>query len=207
MKLISFSLLFLLSHFTLPAQSVFKDFFSLPYPEKCWVLKHAFIAKSVHSLSKEAISVTLSLKTDTLLDGDTNGGQLDAFRHAYWMAIVSQKYGKRRAISLGKAHEKGNYRQFKKNKLEDGTLPDYESSLMDYLNNDVGIEIGTKNIDASKEELKQLIIRQILEGKLYVLKKNSTGNFVDCEGNPIILNEKKWKTSKCIVPSNYFKKK
>lgn len=33
------------------------------------------------------------------------GGQANAFRHAYWMAMISKRYGVRWATGLGKAHE------------------------------------------------------------------------------------------------------
>jgi len=45
-----------------------------------------------------------------LLDGDASGGQVDAFRHAYWMARLHQEIGKRAAFSLGKSHEKENWK-------------------------------------------------------------------------------------------------
>jgi len=183
-------------------QSALSSFFKLPCPEKWWVIKHPFIAKNVYKLSLEAVQVTRSLLADSTLDGDMAGGQLDAFRHTYWMAIVSQKYGKKKAFSLGKAHEKGNYLQFKKGLFEDGVLPDYESSLMDFLNNDVGIEIGSLYKNASKEEIKKIVIEKIHEGKLYILKKDSAGNYLNCQNEKLLLNQKKWITNKCIIPSN-----
>lgn len=184
------------------SQESFKQFFKLTCPEKIWVIKHPFIAKKVYNLSLEAINVTRSLVNDTTLDGDIAGGQLDAFRHAYWMAVVSQKYGKRKALSLGRAHEKGNYIYFKKGRLEEGALPDYESSKMDYLNNDVGAEIGTIYKKIPKEELIEIIKQNILEGKLYILKKDSAGNYLNCQNERLLLNDKKWQTGKCIIPSN-----
>ena len=206
MKKFVASIFFVIVVFKLFGQTACSYFLKLPCPEKWWVIKHIFIAKKVYLLSLEAVRETKTLLNDTTLDSDEAGGQLDAFRHAYWMALVSQKYGKRKALSLGKAHEKGNYIYFKKNKLEDGLLPDYESSLMDYLNNDVGIEIGTKYKNLSKDELKKIVIQHILEGKLFVLKKDSLGNYLNCNNEIIDLKEKKWKTDKCIVPSNVRRK-
>lgn len=177
----------------------------MPCAEKRWVMWHPFIAKNVFKLSEEAIIVTKSLLTDSTLDGDMSGGQLDAFRHAYWMALITQKYGVKIAMSLGKAHENGNYQYYKRNKKEDGVLPDFESSQMDFLNNDIGIEIG-KNIHfENKTMLKVLVINYIKEGKLYVMLKNKSNLYLDCDRNLIVNDKKLWYTGKCIVPSNYKK--
>ena len=48
----------------------------------------------------------------TSIGDDNNGGALDAFKHAFWMARLTQGIGHRASLSLGKAHEKGNYKAF-----------------------------------------------------------------------------------------------
>lgn len=184
------------------SQSLWSAFWKLPCAEKKWVIFHPFIAKNVFFLSQEALITAQSLINDTSLDGDMNGGQLDAFKHAFWMALVCKKYGAKKAFSLGKAHEKGNYQLFKKNKLEDGVLPDFESSQMDYLNNDVGIEICKTYHFANSEELKTIIIDLIKQGKLYILKKDQMGKFIYCDSANIRSDKKIWITGKCIVKSN-----
>lgn len=166
---------------------------------------HVFKAKSIYKITQQVLNETLELLADTTLDGDLNGGQLDAFRHAYWMALITKYHGSRTALSLGKAHEKGNYIMFKKNKKEEGSLPDYESSQMDYLNNDVGIEIGKKYHDLNDGEIKSLLIDMIKEGKLFVIKKDTKGNYLDCNNNLIKIDGKSWTTGKCITTSNYVK--
>ncbi|MCX7862722.1 MAG: hypothetical protein N2449_06980 [Bacteroidales bacterium] len=167
---------------------------------------HPFKASKVYNLSLHSIEVMNSLLTDTTLDGDKNGGQLDAFRHAYWMAIITKKYGPRFALRLGKVHEKGNYQMFKKSKNEDGTIPDYESSAMDFLNNDVGIEVGLKYKELSNEEIKEKIIELIKEGKLFIIKKDKQGNYLTCDDNILHISQKLWVSGKCIVSSNTLRK-
>ncbi|MBI5539116.1 MAG: hypothetical protein HY951_03600 [Bacteroidia bacterium] len=168
---------------------------------------HPFIAKDTYNISLEAIRQAVQLINDTTLDGDLNGGQLDAFRHAYWMARITQEYGWRKAQSLGKSHEKGNYKDFKKRRLEDGDLPDKQSCDMDFLNNDVGIQIGKDNLTLKQEELTHIIIDQIISGKLFIIKKNKLSKFLKCN-NEVISDEDivgKWDTPKCIVSSNFKK--
>ena len=140
------------------AQHKQKKFKDLSSPEKCWVLTHPFKAKRALRISIEAQKTSDSIKKTNTLDQDGNGGQVDAFRHAYWMASLSKEIGKKSAKSLGKAHEKGNHKQFKKNELEDRIIPDEASSEMDLYNNLIGIELYTKNKNASRIELIHLVI-------------------------------------------------
>lgn len=193
---------------TVFSQNKLNRFLKLSCPEKRWVLAHPFIANGAYKISIEASEIAKSKVHDTLLDGDLSGGQLDAFRHAYWMARISQKYGWRRAFSLGKAHEKGNYKDFKKHRLEEGTIPDEPSSQMDFLNNDVGIQLGKENPNITSNELTEKIEELILAGKLFIIKKNKAGQFLNCQNELISIEELKgkWNNSKCIIPSDTYNK-
>jgi len=195
---------FLISFSGNAQNSSVKSFFKLPRPEKCWVIAHVFKAKSAFILSEEAKNLADSIKNTNLLDGDANGGQVDAFRHSYWMAILSQKIGIKAAKKLGEKHEKGNYIYYKKHKTEDGTIPDEVSSQMDLFNNKIGISIFLNNSNASKKEIEQIIIEEIKAGKMQIIKKNSDGDFLDCDGN--IIQKKdlkgKWENNKCLIFSD-----
>mgnify|MGYP000274177008 CR=1 FL=1 len=200
-------LFFLILIFTVQtfSQSSLKSFFKLSGPKKTWVLFHPFKAKKSLKISKEANRVSDSIAKTNLLDGDASGGQVDAFRHAYWMARLHQEIGKRAARSLGKAHEKENFITYKKRKLEDGIVPDEISSEMDLYNNNAGIKLISKNSKVSKKGLIFRIINAIHQGKMKIIKKNNKGAFLTCEGK-IILKEAligKWKNNKCLVVSNY----
>ncbi len=102
------------------SQSNWQKFKKLSRPIKTWVIFHPFKTKRALAISNETNQVTDSISKTLLLDGDRIGGQVDAFRHAYWMARLRQEIGKQSARSLGKAHEKDNYLTYKKVKLEDG---------------------------------------------------------------------------------------
>ena len=105
-----------MTYFTVIAQTKWKSFRTLSGPEKYWIITHPFIAKKVWKITSHTLAITKEVINDSLLDGDEAGGQVDAFRHAFWIASLSQKICWRKALSLGKAHEKGNYRSFKKGK-------------------------------------------------------------------------------------------
>jgi len=194
---------FLISFNTNAQNSSIKNFFKLSRPEKCWVIFHVFKAKKAFKIATETQVLSDSIKSTNLLDGDANGGQVDAFRHAYFIGILSKEIGIKAARKLGKKHEKGNYIYYKKQKYEDGTIPDKISSQMDLFNNEIGIYYYIINKNASKKEFEQIIINQIKSGEMYIIKKNKNGDFLDCNEN-VIPQEKligKWENDKCLIPS------
>jgi hypothetical protein len=175
----------------------------LSSPEKCWVVFHPFKAKKAFNITKIALVKTDSLLKENVFT-DLNGGKLDAFKHSFWMASLSQTIGSRASLKLGKAHEKGNYKTFKKNQLEDGFLPDQKSSEMDLYNNTVGARLGTENKSFTPKELVDIVVSEIQNGTMKVLKKDSLGNFITCDGEIIIKDslQGKWENNKCLVFSN-----
>lgn len=186
------------------AQSGFSSFFKLSPPKRAWVFFHPFKAKKSLQISKETNKVSDSIAKTNVLDGDKSGGQVDAFRHAYWLARLSQEIGERAARSLGKAHEKENYLAFKKSALEDGIVPDEISSEMDLHNNEQGLKIISENNSLSRKALIDKIVTAIQEGKMKIIKKDKKGNFLTCKGAKIDKTtlKGKWKNNKCLVNSN-----
>ncbi|MCF6348941.1 MAG: hypothetical protein L3J20_11685 [Flavobacteriaceae bacterium] len=181
-----------------------QSFSKVSLPEKTWVIFHPFKAKKAFLISKEAEKIKDSISALKIIGNDNNGGHLNAFKHSYWMARLTQGIGKRAAFSLGKAHEKGNYKTYKKHKLEDGFLPDKQSTDMDLFNNRIGINIGKSNKKTSKKELIQQLLDALHNGELRILKKDSLGNFLDCEYKIIPLDslKGKWDTKKCLIKSS-----
>ncbi len=190
------------------AQSPLKQFFKLPRPEKWWVVTHLLVAKKTYKISHYTKLTADSLAHDTILDGDPAGGQVDAFRHAFWMSLLTQEIGWRRAKKLGKAHEKSNYLDFKKHRNEEGILPDKISSDMDFANNDTGIQIGLDFPKIPYDSLKVIIIQKIKNGELLILSKDKNGYYLDCNGNIIDLKKYAgiWEIPKCLTPSNQIEK-
>ncbi|HRP61108.1 MAG TPA: hypothetical protein PK833_12610, partial [Vicingus sp.] len=159
-----------------------------------------FVAKKALKVSLEAREITDEIKQQKLLVGTGNGDQIDAFRHAYWMARLAQEIHWRKANRLGKAHEKGNYQQFKKGKLEDDVLPDKISSEMDLFNNKVGLNLGKLN---KEKELKNEVLNLVKDGQCKIIKTDAEGNFLDEKNKLIPLEELKgkWETRKVLVDS------
>ncbi|OFX50255.1 MAG: hypothetical protein A2046_12090 [Bacteroidetes bacterium GWA2_30_7] len=208
MKFLLFIILFSIIYPITAQESLYKKFKALSRPEKCWVVWHPFIAKKTNQISLEARKLANEELKDSLLDGDGNGGQVDAFRHSLWMAMLVREIRIKAAKKLGNAHEKGNYLDYKKHRTEDGTLPDAQSCQMDFLNNDAGIQIGISLKNETLDSLKTYIKNEIITGKLWIIKKDKNGNFINCTGS-ILKSEDylgKWENEKCIVSSDFRKK-
>ena len=186
-------------------QSNWQQFKMLSCSEKTWTVFHIFKAEKAAIVSKEAQRVSDSIAKTPLLDGDKSGGQIDAFRHAYWMARLHQEIGKNAARKLGKAHEKTNYQQYKNRSLEDGEVPDKISSEMDLFNNSIGLTFTEKGVSCPKNGLIYRIVNAILAGELKVIKKDSNNNYLTCDNQIISLEKIKhqWENEKCLVNSNY----
>jgi len=165
--------------------------------EIIWGLSHPFIAIKVKRISQQALYTTDSLQKHSILK-DRSGGNLDAFKHSYWMALLTQEIKAKKARKIGIIHEKVNYRCFKRNY----NCQDSAASAMDLLNNEVGIKIGNENTNTPRKELIDLIINYIYNKKMYVIKKDSDGNCIDKNNKIIdITIEKKWNKRKCIIRS------
>lgn len=204
MKLYLSGLLIILCCFNSFSQSSYQKFKKLSSPKKWWVIFHPFKAKKTLAISKEANRISDSIRKTKALDGDHSGGQVDAFRHAFWMANLRIKIGKSAARSLGKVHEKENYQYYKKKKLEDGIIPDKASMDMDLYNNDIGLSLVKKGEEISEKNLIEKIITAIKKGKMLIIKKNSKKQFLTCKGNLIKPEalKGKWKNDKCLIKSN-----
>jgi hypothetical protein len=199
-KLYFFFFIFFFAYSFAIAQSSFKK---LSCPEKKWVLFHLFIAKKSFLLTKQVLVDVDSIKKTGIIGTDNNGGTLDAFKHTYWMASLSREIGSKKALKLGKAHEKGNYLQYKKHILEDAILPDSVSSQMDLRNNEIGVSLLGNCKNYSPITIQKRTLDALNAGKLYVIKKDEQGNFLTCDGAIIPMKDwlGKWDIPKCLVYS------
>ncbi|MFH1321608.1 MAG: hypothetical protein ABII90_13280 [Bacteroidota bacterium] len=183
----------------------FQKFKTLSCSEKRWVMTHPFVAGKTLKISENARRIAKEMLKDTLMDNYENGGKADAFRHAFWMASLASKIRWRKAYKLGKAHERGNKKDFNKNRYEEGILPDAVSCEMDLWNNKIGLVIGRNNKSVSEDELTQLIKQAVLDGRCKIIKMDKNGNFLDESGKIIPAEEwqGKWENRRCLVESDY----
>lgn len=196
--LICFGSLFMFS------QNNFSKFTKLSGPKKWWVVFHPFKAKVSLEISNETKEVTKAILKSNIIGKGKSGGRVDAFRHAFWMARLTQVIGRKAAKSLGKAHEKENYQYYLENKLEDGFIPDKASMDMDLFNNDIGLSLVKKGEEVSKKEIINRVIKAINKGDMLMIKKDRKGRFLSCEGKVITNKELqgKWLNNKCLISTN-----
>jgi hypothetical protein len=90
-----------------------------------------------------------------------NDGQRDAFRHAYWNALLTKNFGENWTQQFTTAHEGAP-----------GNPADREA--MDLYNNEVGRQIALANPNASDEQLADLVQQAVTDGKMVVI--DSGGN-------------------------------
>ena len=169
-----------------------KNKLDISRPEFFWALSHPFKIKKALNASRIALQITDSIEADSSLK-DRSGGQLDAFKHGLWMALLTQEVGRKAALKLGNAHEKANYLNYKRGR----PYSSHKHSVMDSLNNLSGAEFGEKY--KSRKELINEIIDGIRNGDFYMLKKNSSGQYIDCHGNIIIADLNLWERNECLI--------
>jgi len=198
-----FLLLFVIPLMGKSQNSTLHSFLKLSSAEKKWAIGHLFIAKKAWVITERCHFVTDSLGETGIPDRDPSGGKLDAFRHSFWMATLSEKIGVRKSLSLGRAHEKGNYRDFKRNRFEEGDIPDKTASNMDLFNNKIGVGIGMVFKDGNEKLIVDSILKAIAKGNMRIVLKDTLGRSCDSTFNPIPLNDLKgkWITPRILVPS------
>lgn len=173
--------------------------------EKVWVLLHPFSAKKAKLLTKIAIEDTDSIQHVYNFPNPISGGRKDALRHAYWMALISSRIGERRALWLGKAHEKKGKKDFEKGKLEEGSLPDSVSMQMDLFNNKFGAKLGKFCFECNSYKLLESLLEVLKKGELKIVKYNQQGQSLD-KDNQVIPNEEwegKWINRRILEGSEY----
>lgn len=190
--------------FTVGLQLVFNVAFAKPITSRhefFWAVSHPFAAIKVNSIYKKLKPYYNEKELTLSLDAYSSGGKLDAFRHVFYMAAFAQKVKAKKIIKLGKAHEKTNYLQFKRGKLENEIIPDSMSCVMDLKNNEIGVALGKENKKLSLVELKLTVIALIQKGDAFYFSIDSQGRFLDCQNNVVNVAEYKgkWFVPKCLL--------
>ncbi|MFB7721872.1 DUF6973 domain-containing protein [Nocardia sp. NPDC056100] len=91
-----------------------------------------------------------------------NDGQGDAFRHTYWNALLTRRFGETFADEYATSHEGG------------AGQPSHREA-MDLYNNSIGRQIGADNPTASPEDLKSKVTQAINDGKAVIIGKENPG--------------------------------
>ena len=170
------------------------------FREVIWGITHPFIVLKVNKLTKISMIVTDSLGKANVLIGKS-GGDLDAFKHSFWMASLAQNIKERKARKIGIIHEKVNYRQYKRALRKGRCVQDSTASVMDLKNNEEGIKMGSKNKNISEQQLIKKIIFAVENGDLFIVSKDDKANYLDCNGNILLETDCRWNKGRCLMKS------
>ena len=181
-----------------------ESYHKLSIPEQQWVKKHPLAAFRTHKIADTVRHEAQGHLKDTALDGDLNGGMVDAFKHTLWMALTAQKIGMMKALSLGEAHEEGNRLEYESDPIRKKIHQDSIASRMDILNNIVGARIGAQNPDAGQKRIIELVRQAVIDGKCWKIKKKDKNTYLDADGKVINIHDydNHWAIPKVLVPSN-----
>ena len=103
--------------------------------------------------------VPAGVPADRAREWQGNDGHRDAFRHAYWNALMTRDYGRGWTSTFATAHEgvPGNWAN---------------REAMDLYNNAVGRSIAVDHPDASRERLADLVGAAVRDGRLVVMDRS-----------------------------------
>ncbi|MEU0514912.1 hypothetical protein [Amycolatopsis sp. NPDC006125] len=102
----------------------------------------------------------------------TGDNHRDAFRHAYWNALMAREFGENSAEQVGTAHER------RPDDPVDGQPPLFaeRQEAMDLYNNEIGRRIATElGPQATDADVRAVIEQAIRGGKLVVFNQDHTG--------------------------------
>lgn len=153
-------------------------------------MKHPLVAKKAQKIAVEARLVSDSLQKLEQWRDQSASGRKDAFRHAYWMFYTCLELGEKRAKTLGIAHEKGNERDLKRGRLEEGERADNVAIAMDYYNNQKAIELALNQKTGGKVNGILFLLDALKAGRFKIIAQNNQGQYLDKEGR--ILEEADW---------------
>ena len=121
-----------------------------------------FGVKDAHDIQ---IAAETTAKATFGIDG-YHDGHADAFRHAYWNALLTHRFDEGWTTDFTTAHER-----------RADSLPHAEA--MDLHNNEVGRRIAQENPDAGPEELAQLVEQAVRDGETIVIDQDDNLAYSD----------------------------
>lgn len=123
---------------------------ALTNSEKKLVIKYPLAALDVNKAKNVAIEMTM-----VKFESNGLGSRSDAFRHGLWNAVMTKSIGREKAELFATAHEDKS--------VEGDEADGYAKILhkeMDLHNNEVGRDIGTKNL-VDEQQLATIIYEEI----------------------------------------------
>jgi RHS repeat-associated protein len=147
-------------NFTDPIGKYINSVKGLTEPERAFIQENRFAAYKARDNEGLARNFARNARLSRDPINPNWNDEADAVRHALWSALNTQTSGEEFAREIGIAHE-------------DGVPNGPEERKMDLLNNEIGIQLGLDNPDASALELTELLIDMAANGELSVIDPES----------------------------------
>lgn len=129
-------------------------------------LAHMEIEDKASNAAKESFGGT---GPDGKQNGGTGDNHRDAFRHAYWNALMSTQFGEHWAEQVGTGHER------RPDDPEVDPQKEARAEAMDLYNNKIGREIANSlGPDASDEDVRVAVEQAVRDGKLVMFNEDRT---------------------------------
>ena len=123
-------------------------------PAEWWfAVRHPFAAQDFKANADNALATAQRLFPASSL----HNGDGDAFRHAYWNALMTRGHGADLAKEFADAHESNPNNPA-------------DEKAMDLHNNEVGRQIALEHPNATDEELAGYVMQALRDGRLTTLK-------------------------------------
>ena len=149
-------------------------------------LRHPMIAIQIGwyipnstNISTNAINFARALNLEEAKERE--GSEVNAFRHALWTSVITNRWGEGIALQVGNAHEDN---QDVLSGIEDiyahkfKTLSEADEAV-DLLNNVIGREVGQKApVNSTFKEMAKEVLDHYHENGLNVVKETEDGNYV-----------------------------
>jgi hypothetical protein len=134
-----------------------------PFEENFYVLSKP-LSSHIYQWAVLAVRRSNKWNRNCFNDKNTFLGLTDAFRHAYWSAILAKKFSPQVSLTYTTAHEI----EIKNNQaiinIKDAP------TRMDMINNLLGTELGARYKDLSAKELEARIMNELRAGRFLYIK-------------------------------------
>ena len=160
---------------------------------------------SLHSFSEEELCDIIKGVRNLQIAGTSTNEAIDPKKQKFGELQENQQKTEGDVHDLGASQMQEMLNDyFKKHKDEDGDVPDAISNTMDLWNNQIGADMSRENPEADEETLVTLVRVAVISGMCRIVKRNSSGDFLDLSGN-VIKREQwhgKWVNPRCLVTSD-----
>jgi hypothetical protein len=147
--------------------------FALRHPMAALAI--GFVSRGSSNISTTSARFAWSIGL-TENNGPHEGSQVNAARHAIWQASITSIFGQDIAQQAGNAHEDNPNVDLSIRTFSGDNALNRADQTIDLLNNQIGQEIGNKNMGATIKELTNIVLDVFNKDGLFTATQNANGS-------------------------------